>query len=42
MTIVEIGGLLSLVIEERSFSESKGASLVMGLKESTEALGKTQ
>lgn len=41
MTIVEIGGLLSLMIKVRSFSESKGAGLIPGLKESTEDLGNT-
>lgn len=41
MTVVIIGGLLSLIMEVKSFSESKGAGLVLGLKENAEALGKT-
>lgn len=41
MSEVKIGGLLSLMMEVRSFSESKGAGLVLGLKENAGALGKT-
>lgn len=41
ITVVKNGGLLSLTMEVRSFSERKGADLVTGLKDSTVAFGKT-
>lgn len=40
MAVVRNGGLLSLTMEVRIFSESKGTDLVTGLKESAAPLEK--